>query len=121
MAYRFGMTDGRCFTIATSDRLLNDYIMKNNGIQYQDNYAYRRFLQAQGPDVLARPTSCVLIRANDTEDQEGGTARPAKPLLPVALVERVGCGLKAFLEAIDLLKHRLAGRAPKDPLVDQET
>ena len=52
MAYRFGMTDGRCFTIATSDRLLNDYIMKNNGIQYQDNYAYRRFLQAQGPDVI---------------------------------------------------------------------
>ena len=46
------MSDGRCFTFATPDRLLNDYIMKKNGIQYQDNYAYRRFLQANGPDVI---------------------------------------------------------------------
>ncbi len=77
--------------------------------------------QAQGPDVFARPIGRVLIRANDTEDQEGGTARPAKPLLPVALVECVGRRLKAFLQAIDLLQHRLAGRAPKDTLVDPET
>jgi len=46
------MADGRCFTIATSSRLLNDYVMTQNGVQYQDNYAYRRLLQARGPSIV---------------------------------------------------------------------
>lgn len=52
MSQRLGMADGRCLSIHTAPRLLNDYIMQQNGIQYQDNYAYRRFLQQQGPEAL---------------------------------------------------------------------
>lgn len=52
MSQRLGMADGRCLSIHTSPRLLNDYIMNNNGIQLQDNYAYRRFLQTAGPSAL---------------------------------------------------------------------
>ena len=53
MSQRLGMADGRCLTIHTSPRLLNDYIMTQNGIQYQDNYRYRQLLQKQGPAALA--------------------------------------------------------------------
>ena len=53
MSQRFGMADGRCFTIGTSSRLLNDYVMSTNQIQYQDNYSYRQLLQSQGHSVLA--------------------------------------------------------------------
>ena len=52
MSQRLGMADGRCFTIGTSSRLLNDYVMSANGIQYQDNYRYRQMLQKQGPAVM---------------------------------------------------------------------
>ena len=52
MSQRLGMADGRCLSIHTSPRLLNDYIMNQNGIQLQDNYAYRRYLQQMGPDAL---------------------------------------------------------------------
>lgn len=52
MSQRLGMADGRCFTIGTSSRLLNDYVMKANGIQYQDNYRYRQLLQTNGPAIM---------------------------------------------------------------------
>lgn len=52
MSQRLGMADGRCLTVYTSPKLLNDYIMKQNNIQYQDNYAYRRLLQSQGPQLM---------------------------------------------------------------------
>jgi hypothetical protein len=52
MSQRLGMADGRCFTIGTSSRLLNDYVMSSNGIQYQDNYRYRQLLQKQGPALM---------------------------------------------------------------------
>ena len=54
MSQRLGMADGRCFTIGTSSRLLNDYVMSSNGIQYQDNYNYRKLLQQQGPGLMDR-------------------------------------------------------------------
>jgi len=54
MSQRLGMADGRCLSIHTAPRLLNDYIMNQNGIQLQDNYAYRRFLQQHGPAALQR-------------------------------------------------------------------
>ena len=38
MSQRLGMADGRCFTINSSAQLTNDYVMKQNGIAYQDNY-----------------------------------------------------------------------------------
>ena len=47
-----GMADGRAFTIATSSGLLNDFIMEKNGIQYADNYSFRKALQRQGPALL---------------------------------------------------------------------
>jgi len=46
------MADGRCFTINTASRLLNDHVMKVNNIPYQDNYRYRLYLQKMGPAAL---------------------------------------------------------------------
>lgn len=54
MSQRLGMADGRCFTINSSSQLLNNYMMKQNGITYEDNYSYRKLLQAQGPSMLAK-------------------------------------------------------------------
>lgn len=52
MSQRLGMADGRCFTISNASSLVNDFIMKQNNIQYADNYAYRKYLQQKGPDAL---------------------------------------------------------------------
>lgn len=52
MSQRLGMADGRCFTISTANSLLNDYMMSQNGINYEDNYTYRRLLQQKGPEIL---------------------------------------------------------------------
>jgi hypothetical protein len=52
MSQRLGMADGRCFTIHTASTLFNDYVMTQNGIQYENNYAYRRLLQAKGPELV---------------------------------------------------------------------
>lgn len=52
MSQRLGMADGRCFTINTSSRLLNNYIMTKNGVSYEDNYSYRKLLQSKGPEVI---------------------------------------------------------------------
>lgn len=54
MSQRLGMADGRCFTINTSNQLLNDYIMRQNGVQYVDNYSYRQLLQKQGPELIRK-------------------------------------------------------------------
>ena len=52
MSQRLGMADGRCFTLNTSAQLTNNYIMKKNGISFEDNYSYRQLLQKQGPELL---------------------------------------------------------------------
>ncbi len=52
MSQRMGMADGRCFTINTSSRLLNDYIMQTNQVAYQDNYTYRQLIQRQGSSLI---------------------------------------------------------------------
>ena len=52
MSQRLGMADGRCFTIGTSARLFNDYMMESNGIGAQDNYSFRQLLQQKGPALL---------------------------------------------------------------------
>jgi hypothetical protein len=57
MSQRLGMADGRCFTINTGSRLINDYIMTQNGIPYQDNYRYRLYLQKMGPAAIAPITN----------------------------------------------------------------
>lgn len=55
MSQRLGMADGRCFTINNSSQLYNDYLMSKNGIKYEDNYSYRKFLQANGPKAVKMP------------------------------------------------------------------
>jgi len=52
MSQRLGMADGRCFTISSSAQLTNNYIMKQNGISFEDNYSYRQLLQKNGPELL---------------------------------------------------------------------
>lgn len=52
MSQRFGAADGRCFTVYTASGLLNDHIMKTNGISYEDNYSYRKLLQSKGPAIF---------------------------------------------------------------------
>lgn len=52
MSQRLGMADGRCFTIHSSSQLVNNYIMKQNGIALEDNYRYRQLLQKSGPELL---------------------------------------------------------------------
>lgn len=75
MSTRFGMQDGRCFTINTASGLLNNYIMKQNNISYVDNYSYRQLLQSKGPAVIEQ---AVL-------DKQGRSdcAQCDKPLLNV--------------------------------------
>lgn len=55
MSQRIGMADGRCLTSFDSTNIVNDIIMQKNGIAYQDNYAYRQFLQNNGPEALSLP------------------------------------------------------------------
>lgn len=55
MSQRLGMADGRCFTINNSSMLYNDFLMTQNGIKYEDNYSFRKLLQAKGPDMLKPP------------------------------------------------------------------
>ena len=54
MSQRLGMADGRCFTMNSSAQLLNNYVMKQNGITFEDNYSYRKLLQTQGPSLLTK-------------------------------------------------------------------
>lgn len=51
MSQRLGPADGRAFTIATSSRLLNNFIMEQNGIPLVSNYEYRQLLQSRGPEI----------------------------------------------------------------------
>lgn len=52
MSQRLGMADGRCFTINTSNQLLNDYLMEQNGVQHVDNYSFRQLIQKKGPELI---------------------------------------------------------------------
>lgn len=62
MSTRYGMADGRCITSFDSSSIVNDVIMAKNGIAYQDNYAYRSFLQAKGPDAFNLPLQNAACR-----------------------------------------------------------
>lgn len=54
MSTRLGPADGRAFTIATSSKLLDNYVMNAHDINAVDNYSYRQLLQSQGPQVVHR-------------------------------------------------------------------
>ncbi len=55
MSQRLGMADGRCFTINNSSMLYNDFLMTQNGINFEDNYSFRKILQSKGPEMLVKP------------------------------------------------------------------
>ena len=56
------MADGRCLTEFTSSRILNDQIMAEKQIAFQDNYKYRATLQAEGPEGLSLPVKNAACR-----------------------------------------------------------
>lgn len=62
MSQRYGMADGRCLTEFTSSRILNDQIMAEKNIAFQDNYKYRSILQAQGPEAFSLPVKNAACR-----------------------------------------------------------
>ncbi len=80
MSQRLGMADGRCFTVHTADGLLNDYVMNSHGIDYQDNYTYRRLLQQKGPALMDEIESLQRVgevkRPNNSVNQCQSCDRP---------------------------------------------
>jgi hypothetical protein len=62
MSQRYGMADGRCITEFSSSRILNDQIMAEKKIAFQDNYKYRATLQAEGPEGLSLPVRNAACR-----------------------------------------------------------
>ena len=62
MSQRYGMADGRCLTEFTSSRILNDQIMAENKVAFQDNYKYRSLLQTKGPDAFSLPLKNAACR-----------------------------------------------------------
>lgn len=62
MSQRYGMADGRCLTEYSSSRILNDQIMAEKNIAFQDNYKYRATLQAEGPEGLSLPVKNAACR-----------------------------------------------------------
>jgi hypothetical protein len=63
MSQRLGMADGRAFTIYTSNQLINDKIMADNGIAYPLNYQYRQLIAKMGPDLLKPVTDLQRVGA----------------------------------------------------------
>jgi len=61
MSQRLGMADGRAFTIHTSNSLLNDRIMSDNGIAYPLNYQYRQLIAKMGPALLNPVTNLQRV------------------------------------------------------------
>jgi hypothetical protein len=56
------MADGRCITSFDSSRIMNDVIMAENKIAFQDNYSYRTLLQSKGPDAFTLPLRNAACR-----------------------------------------------------------
>ena len=63
MSQRLGMADGRCITSYDSSRIMNDVLMSQRKIAFQDNYTYRRTLQSEGPVGLNLPLSNAACRS----------------------------------------------------------
>jgi hypothetical protein len=63
MSQRIGMADGRCITSYDSNRIMNDALMAKEGIAFQDNYKWRAWLQAKGPEALSLPLKNAACRS----------------------------------------------------------
>jgi hypothetical protein len=59
MSTRLGMGADRCFNIYESSRIYNDIVMKKQGIAYEDNLSFRRYLQEKGPDAYFVPADAA--------------------------------------------------------------
>jgi hypothetical protein len=55
MSTRLGMGADRCFNVYESARIYNDIIMTKQGIHYEDNLKFRRYLQEKGPEAYIVP------------------------------------------------------------------
>ena len=55
------MAVGRAFSIYSSNQLLNDKIMSNNGIAYPLNYRYRQLIAKMGPELLKPITNLQRV------------------------------------------------------------
>ena len=74
MSTRLGMGDGRCITVYESTRLYNDALMKNQGIKYEDNLSYRKYLQEKGPEAFAMPSNGACMNTSSSGRQgDSGT------------------------------------------------
>jgi hypothetical protein len=49
----------RCFNIYESSRIYNDVVMQKQGIAYEDNLSFRRYLQEKGPDAYFVPADAA--------------------------------------------------------------
>ena len=74
MSTRLGMGDGRCITVFDSTRLFNDAIMKKQGIAYEDNLSYRKYLQEKGPDAFAVPANGACAMPGFGRQADSGDA-----------------------------------------------
>jgi hypothetical protein len=74
MSTRLGMGDGRCITVFDSTRLYNDMLMKQQGIQYEDNLTYRRYLQEKGPEAFAMPSNGACLMPGFKRQADSGDA-----------------------------------------------
>jgi hypothetical protein len=59
-----GMADGRCITSFDSSRIMNDFIMQQNGVQFQDNFKFRTMLQSKGPEAFSLPLKNAACRTS---------------------------------------------------------
>lgn len=62
MSTRMGMANGRCITSYDSNRIMNDALMEQKNIEYQNNYKYRMYLQSLGPPDLPLPLKNAACR-----------------------------------------------------------
>jgi hypothetical protein len=59
MSTRLGMGADRCFKVYESSRIYNDIVMQKQGIAYEDNLSFRRYLQEKGPDAYFVPADAA--------------------------------------------------------------
>ena len=67
MSERLGPAGGRCFTVYTSNRIMNDRIMNLLDVPLQNNYAYRTALEKGGQPMLnslMRPAILTSVRVD---------------------------------------------------------
>ena len=83
MSQRLGPADGRAFSIATSSRLLNNYMMTANGIPLVDNYAYRQMLMKKGPAVVQSIQKLQEVRSRPNPNGVNQCYSADLPLLKV--------------------------------------